>query len=169
MRNRVFILAAALLTAFLIFSLASADSKSAGGTSATFATFTPDQLVWMPAPNSLPAGAMGTVLEGDPSKEGPFTMRVKLPAGYIVPPHWHPGDEHVTVLAGEFYLGMGETYDESSMVLLPVGSFAMMKSGQRHFAHAGKTETILQLNGVGPWGITYVNSKDDPRNQLAGQ
>ncbi len=127
------------------------------------AMVTPDDIKWGPAPASLPAGAQATVLEGDPAKAGAFTLRIKMPAGYKVPPHFHPADEHVTVLQGSFYMGLGEKFDESNASRLSVGSFAMMKTGQRHFAFTGNTETIVQLHGIGPWGITYVNPKDDPR------
>jgi quercetin dioxygenase-like cupin family protein len=122
----------------------------------------PDQVTWGPAPASLPAGAKAAVLEGNPSEAGPFTMRVLLPNRYRIPPHYHRSVEHVTVLKGTFKVGMGEKFDGSAMTALPTGTFAALNPGTRHFAES-EGETIVQLHGVGPWGITYVNSADDPR------
>jgi quercetin dioxygenase-like cupin family protein len=91
-------------------------------------------------------------------------MRIKLPDGYRIQPHWHPADEHVTVLQGTFVLGMGEKFNESAGHEMGTGTFAMMPKETRHFAWT-KGETILQLHGTGPWGITYVNPADDPRKK----
>lgn len=122
----------------------------------------PDQVTWGPAPASLPPGAKAAVLEGNPSETGPFTMRVLLPNRYRIPPHFHTGVEHVTVMKGAFKVGMGEKFDDSAMTTLPTGTFAALEPGTRHFAQS-QGETIVQLHGVGPWGITYVNPADDPR------
>ena len=103
------------------------------------------------------------VLQGNPSAPGPFTMRVTLPAGYRIAPHHHPADENVTVLSGELYMGMGETFDESKAQALGVGSFSTMPTGMRHFAFT-KAETVFQVHAMGPWNIIYVNPQDDPRN-----
>jgi mannose-6-phosphate isomerase-like protein (cupin superfamily) len=124
----------------------------------------PDQITWGPAPAALPAGAKAAVLEGNPGEAGPFTMRVLLPNRYRIPPHYHPTVEHVTVLKGAFKVGMGDKFDGSAMNLLPAGTFAALEPGTRHFAES-EGETILQLHGVGPWQITYVNPADDPRRQ----
>lgn len=128
----------------------------------------PTDLTWKDGPASLPKGVTSAVIEGDPSKTGPFTMRLKLPADYKVPPHWHPAIEHVTVVAGSFYMGLGERFDESKATQLPVGGFAVMAVGTRHFAFT-KEEATIQLHGVGPWGINYVNPQDDPRKQPPGE
>jgi len=121
-------------------------------------------LTWKDGPPSLPAGAKMTVLEGNPSETGPFTMRIKVPANYKIPPHHHPADEHVTVLSGSFSMGLGETFDEKKVKDLPLGGFAVMKTGTRHFAMSREGATV-QIHGMGPWGITYVNPTDDPRTQ----
>jgi quercetin dioxygenase-like cupin family protein len=128
----------------------------------------PSELVWGDGPASLPKGAKAVLLEGDPAKPGPFTMRVKLPANYKIPPHWHPGIEHVTVLSGSFYMGLGEVFDESKARKLPSGGFAVMEIGTRHFAFT-REASVVQLHGMGPWGITYVNAADDPRTKLSGR
>jgi quercetin dioxygenase-like cupin family protein len=124
----------------------------------------PPEVKWAAAPASLPSGAQGAVLQGDPAKPGPFTMRLKLPDGYRIPPHYHPAIEHITVLQGTFALGMGEQVDAAKEKPLVAGSFAFMPPGMRHFARA-QGETIVQLHGTGPWGITYVNPADDPRKK----
>jgi quercetin dioxygenase-like cupin family protein len=117
---------------------------------------------WGPAPAILPPGARLAVLEGDPAQPGPFTMRLLIPAGYRIPPHFHPVVEHVTVIRGTFQVGMGEQFDPAKLTDLPAGTFAALSPGTRHFAQA-KVETVIQLHGVGPWGLTYVNPADDPR------
>lgn len=126
-------------------------------------SFTPEQMKWQPAPNALPKGAEATLLEGDPTKEGPFTLRLKMPAKYTIPPHWHPAIEHVTIISGELDMGMGGKFDMKAMKKLPVGSFFYMPAQMYHFVYA-PTPTVVQLHGIGPWGITYVDPKDDPRN-----
>jgi len=120
-------------------------------------------LKWKDGPASLPAGAKVAILEGDPAKEGPFTFRVLLPDGFKVPPHTHPGAEHVTVISGTFYLGMGEKFDQSAGHQMSAGAFGYWPAGMKHFAWT-KGETMIQVHGVGPWGITYLNPADDPRN-----
>ena len=127
---------------------------------------TPQNVKWMDVPASLPRGAKLAVINGDPTKPGPFTMRLKAPANYKIPPHWHPKDEHVTVLSGTFYMGLGEQFDAAKSRALPVGSFAVMATGTRHFAWT-KREDVVQLHGIGPWGINYVNPADDPRGRAA--
>src|SRR5690242_19731643 len=84
---------------------------------------TPDKIQWKPGPPSLPPGAKMAALEGDPSKEGPFTMRISLPDGYSIPPHIHPAVEHITVISGTFNFGMGDKFDKSATQAMPAGSF----------------------------------------------
>jgi len=125
---------------------------------------TPQEIKWGPAPPALPAGAQLAVLHGDPAKAGLFVMRLKMPKGYQLPPHRHPPTEVVTVVSGTFRLGMGETADPSKAQALPAGSFFMMPSETAHFASTDE-ETVVQISTNGPWDITYVNPKDDPRQQ----
>ena len=125
--------------------------------------YSPAEVKWKDGPASLPAGAKFAALEGDPTKEGPFVMRLWLPDGFRIPPHWHPKVERVTVVSGTFNLGMGEKFDQSATREMPAGTFGFWPAGMRHFAWA-KGETVLQLHGTGPWVITYVNPADDPRN-----
>jgi quercetin dioxygenase-like cupin family protein len=121
----------------------------------------PDQITWKSAPPSLPAGARVAVLEGDPKEAGPFTMRVNLPDGYKLPPHYHPAAERVTIIKGTFQLGMGDKFDQSALHSLPAGSYVSMEPETHHFARA-KGNTVVQINGTGPWKLVYVNPADDP-------
>ena len=123
-----------------------------------------DGIQWKDGPASLPPGAKLAVLEGDPTKEGPFVMRLSLPNGYVVPPHFHPKVERVTVIAGTFNLGMGETFNRSATRPMKAGTFGYWPAGMRHFAWT-KGKTVLQLHGIGPWSLTYVNPDDDPRKK----
>jgi len=120
-------------------------------------------ITWKDGPPSIPAGAKIAVLEGDPSKEGPFVFRLKLPDGYRIPPHTHPKVERITVIQGTFNVGMGEKFDETKTQPMPTGTYGYWPAGMKHFVWA-KGETILQFHGMGPWTITYVNPADDPRN-----
>lgn len=122
------------------------------------------EVKWGSGPASLAPGAQFAVLEGDPAKEGLFTMRLRLPDGYQIQPHYHSGVEHVTVIAGTFNVGVGETFDKTATKPMPAGTFGYWPPPMRHFAWA-QGETILQLHGVGPWTVTYVNPADDPRKK----
>jgi quercetin dioxygenase-like cupin family protein len=124
----------------------------------------PQEVEWGPAPASLPPGAEAAVLYGDPGKEGLFALRLKVPAGYRIAPHTHPKPEIVTVISGTFRLGMGETADKDKAQPLPAGSFFALTPGMAHYAFTDE-DTVIQLNGSGPWTLTYVNPKDDPRQQ----
>lgn len=120
-------------------------------------------LKWSPVP-SLPKGAQIAMIEGPMNQAVPFTVRLKFPANYTIPPHMHPAVERVTVLAGTLHMGMGEKFDRAGTQPVGSGDIMIMQPGTAHFAW-NETETVLQLHGTGPWGITYLNAADDPRNQ----
>ena len=124
----------------------------------------PDKLQWKDGPPSLPKGAQIAVLEGDPSKEGPFVFRVKVPDGYRIPPHTHPKMERVTVIAGTFNIGMGAKFDKDATDAMPAGTYGFWEPDMKHYVWV-KGETIAQFHGIGPWVINYVDVKDDPRKQ----
>lgn len=124
----------------------------------------PGDVKWMDGPPSLPPGAKFALLSGDTKKDGLFVMRLKLPADYKIPPHSHPGDEHVTVLSGAIHVSMGDAFDPVKAKSLGAGSYALLPGRNNHFAFF-KEETILQLNSMGPWDITYANPADDPRKK----
>lgn len=120
-------------------------------------------LKWVDPP-TFPGAKLATV-HGDPSKEGLFVYRVKFPANYKVAPHFHKASENVTVLSGVFFIGMGDKFDQGSGKELPVGGFVSIPPTHRHFAWAGGQETLVQVHGVGPTDITFVNPADDPRKK----
>jgi quercetin dioxygenase-like cupin family protein len=136
----------------------------AAGTMGEHGIVPPQEIKWGPAPASIPAGAEAAVLYGDPGKDGLFALRLRMPAGYHIPPHTHPKPEIVTVISGTFRLGMGETASEDKGQALPAGSFFALEPGMAHYAFADE-DTVIQLNSTGPWALTYVNPADDPRQQ----
>jgi len=125
--------------------------------------YSPTSIEWKPGPEAIPAGAKMAVLEGDPTKEGPFVVRFQFPEGYHIPPHTHPKTERVTVISGALYLATGESLDRSNAKRLSAGSFGYWPAGMKH-AGWSEEETVIQLHGIGPWQINYVNPADDPRN-----
>ena len=124
----------------------------------------PGDLKWGPGPPGLPPGAELAVLDGDPGKAGLFSVRIKLPDGYMVQPHWHPADEHLTILSGNLMVGMGSKWDDSALHDMPAGTYGKMPRRTNHFVKT-KGETTFQLTAMGPFEITYVNPKDDPRKK----
>ena len=132
-------------------------------TGSTHTVYDPAKMTWSDAPPGLPAGAKIAVLEGNPGEKGPFTIRLRVPNGYKVPPHTHPTTENLTVISGTFYVGMGEKFDQKAGQKMGAGGFASMPTGMQHFAWA-KGETVVQVNSEGPFEINYVNPADDPRN-----
>lgn len=129
-----------------------------------FVVFSAKEIKWRDGPASLPPGAKMAVFEGDPMKDGPFVMRLWLPDGYRVPPHTHPKTERLTVISGTFNIGMGDKFDAKAGREMPAGSFGYWGAGMKHFAWA-KGETVIQLHGIAPWSIQYVDPGDDPRNK----
>jgi uncharacterized RmlC-like cupin family protein len=125
--------------------------------------FMPDQMKWGPPPPFLAPGAQVAVLEGDPgASSGDFTIRLKMPAGYKVAPHWHPKRENVTVISGNFKVGMGDKWEDAKMATFAPGSFAYMDPEMHHYAQSGETETVVQVHGMSPLQLNYVNPDDDP-------
>ena len=157
MKNRLLILSA-LSLALMPAAIAQAEKEMAGP-----GIYSPGDVVWKAGPAALPPGAKMMLLEGDPGKEGFYTMRLLFPEGYKIPPHTHPQTEHVTVISGALYIGMGENFDESTGRALPAGTFFYMPAGMKHFAWT-TGETVIQTNGIGPQSINYLNPADDPRN-----
>jgi quercetin dioxygenase-like cupin family protein len=155
----------------LVLSLAAvaAQKKDASKKSAESATseqhvvLNPADLKWGDAPPGLPPGAKLAVLAGDPNKKGLFTVRLQTPAGYKVPPHTHPTSEHITVISGTFNIGTGDKFDEAAGKEMGAGGYMVMPPGMKHYAWT-PAETIIQVQGMGPFVIKYVNPADDPRN-----
>jgi uncharacterized RmlC-like cupin family protein len=125
-------------------------------------TFTPDQIKYGPPPPFVAPGAQLAVIEGDPTaSSGDFTIRLKMPNGYKIAPHWHPKRENVTVISGKFKVGMGDKFEETKMTTFPAGSFAYLDPDMHHYAMASG-ETVVQVHGMSPLQFNYVNPADDP-------
>jgi quercetin dioxygenase-like cupin family protein len=150
---------AVALTAFLALS---GHAASAG--EEHHVAIPADEVTFKPGPPTLPPGAEIAVLLGSPAEEGPFVIRLKFPADYEVPPHRHSKEEHVTVISGAFGMSTGKMHDRAMAPLLPVGSFVRIPADEAHFAWTDR-ETVVQINGMGPFGVEYVNAEDDPRTQ----
>jgi hypothetical protein len=139
----------------------------AAGTAQTAHTLVPaDKVQWGPAPSSLPPGAQISVLEGDPSQKGAVTLRLKFPANYAVPPHWHSMTERVTVLSGALNVGMGDKLDRQASQKLDPGGFVSLPAKMHHFAWAA-VPTVVQINLEGPFDVFYVNASEDPQKGVA--
>ncbi|HWY87797.1 MAG TPA: cupin domain-containing protein [Gemmataceae bacterium] len=160
---RLSIVAAAALAIWLGAHAGGAISQVHSGDN-DHVTVRPDEIKWGPAPPSLPAGAQAAILLGDPSKSAPYVLRAKMPDGYKVPAHWHPTDENVTVIQGTLMVGKGDKLNAANSKPMPAGSYMRMPKEMRHFAWA-KGETIIQVHGIGPFEINYVNAADDPRKK----
>jgi hypothetical protein len=124
----------------------------------------PSEARWSPAPPSLPAGAEITVLEGDPTQSGPFTLQLRVPDGYKVAPHWHPTDERLTLVKGTLMMGMGDKWMDDDMKEMTPGAFVLLPNHSPHYVQA-KGEAILQVQATGPFDLTYINASDDPRKK----
>lgn len=119
-------------------------------------------LKWGPAPPMFPAGAKAAIVSGDPGQAAPYVIRLQFPAGYKIAPHWHPTDENVTVLSGTIAVGMGDSFDQPGMKDLSAGGYGVIPAQMHHFAMA-KTPSTIQVHGMGPFVLTYINAADDPR------
>jgi hypothetical protein len=125
---------------------------------------TPDELTWTAGPPMLPPGASMAVIEGSFSKPGPFTVRLKFPANYRIPPHWHPVKVTVTVISGSFNMGFGDELDIGRGKTLPTGSIFEMPATIHHFGWTTE-ETIIQEHGIGPLSVKYLQPAHDGRHQ----
>lgn len=137
---------------------------SAGAAGADHTLVKAGEIAWTPGPPSIPKGAEAAVLYGKPGEARLFALRLRLPAGYHLPPHTHPKPEVVTIISGEFKIGMGEEADRNTTRALGPGSFFAFPPGMAHYAYTD-VETVIQLNSVGPWSLDYINPADDPRRR----
>ena len=156
MRSRLYVVPVVLVSSLIALS---ASWAQMGGHRMIAAS----DLKWDDVP-SLPPGAKIAVIEGPMNEAVPFTIRLKFPADYSIPAHSHPAVERVTVLSGTFHMGAGDRLDSQKTMPLKQGDMMIMQPQTNHFAWT-KEEVVVQLNGTGPWGVTYVNSADDPRKK----
>jgi quercetin dioxygenase-like cupin family protein len=122
-------------------------------------------LKWVDAPADLPKGAQVAVLTGDPTKGAAFAMRLKFPDGYKIPPHWHSNAEQLTIISGNFIIHMGDTM-KAEPHSLDAGGYHFLPAKMHHAAEI-KGETIVQINGMGPFDIHYLNPADNPNPKSA--
>ena len=157
------LVASMLMPALLSAQGASGNSNARASAKATkHVVMSPDNITWKQGPPSLPPGTEMAVIDGDPSKAGLFAMRLRMPDGYRIPPHFHGAAEHVTVIKGTFILSQGSVWRDGEGTELPAGGFAVMPPGMRHYVLT-RGETEVQVHAMGPWKLTYVNKADDPR------
>jgi len=123
--------------------------------------FTPAEMQWGDGPPFIPAGAKMAVIDGNPMGDELYTIRLKMPDGYKVGPHWHPKREEVTVISGALKLGMGDKFDDAKLKSYPAGSFFYMDPDMHHYAQA-KGATEIQIQGRGPVAFNYIDPNDDP-------
>jgi quercetin dioxygenase-like cupin family protein len=141
-----------------VFSLCLPFMAVAGG---HHTIVSPEQLIWS-EPDALQKGAEIAVVNGDPSKEGPYVVRLRMPAGFKIMPHTHPDTENVTVISGQFNIGTGDKFDETKVEAVKAGGYALVPKGTHHYVLINE-DTLIQLHGNGPAGIVYLNPADDPR------
>lgn len=146
-------------------ALAADATKKTDAPKAEAQTINAAEIKWGATPPDVPKGAEMAVLHGDPSKKAPFTLRLKMPAGYKIPPHWHSNDEQLTILSGAFILHMGDTMDAPAHSLA-AGGFHFLPAKMHHAAET-KGETVVQVDGVGPFDIHYLNPADNPNKAAA--
>jgi quercetin dioxygenase-like cupin family protein len=123
-----------------------------------------EDVQWRSFP-AFPPEARLAVLVGDPTKPGPYVIRVKLPAGTKMMAHEHPEDRIYTVLSGVFYIGLGKVFDETKLMAYAPGSLVVLPGGQPHFHWAKSGEYITQVTAIGPLGLGYIDPANDPRNR----
>jgi quercetin dioxygenase-like cupin family protein len=131
-----------------------------------FKSILSEDVDWKPFA-AFPPSVRLAVVVGQPSDPGPYTIRVKVPHGVKLMPHKHPEDRVYTVLSGIFYIGLGEVFDAAKLDAYPPGSVIVLPGNTSHFHWAKSSEYITQITAIGPLGIEYLKSNDDPRNKIA--
>ena len=157
------IILSSTLAMLLVMTFWTTRSSAEEKQSSEMGFYSPTSIEWKPGPAAIPAGAKMAVLEGDPTKEGMFVVRFQFPDGYHIPAHTHPKTERVTVISGTLLLAMDENLDRPAAKPQTAGTYGFWPAGMKHAAWS-EGETVIQLHGVGPWQINYVNPADDPRN-----
>lgn len=156
--------ASVLLAATAALALPAAHAADAAGSM----YMNPDQIKWMDAPPGLPKGGKIAVLEGDPSKPGPYVMRLMAPANYKIAPHWHSKTENLTVISGTFYFAEGDKMEAAHAHAMKAGAYHHLPANTHHYAFS-KSPAVIQIHGDGPFDITYVNAADDPSKAAPGK
>ena len=150
----------ALLVTAMLATVAGSTSAQAASDDQGF--INSKDIKWGDAPPSMPKGAKIAVLQGDPGKSGPFVIRLMVPPGYKVAPHWHTQDESLTLISGTLLFGIGDKVDTKNAHVLNAGGFHFLAGKDHHYVVA-KTRAVIQVNGNGPFDMTYISSDDDPQ------
>jgi len=129
-----------------------------------FRAVLPEDIDWKPFP-AFPPSVRLAVVVGQPSENGPYVIRVKVPRGVKLMPHQHPEDRIYTVISGIFYIGLGDQFDDGKLVAYPPGAVIVLPGNTSHFHQAKSGDYITQVSAIGPLGIEYVDSNDDPRTK----
>ncbi len=129
---------------------------------ATFKSILPEDIDWQPFP-AFPPTVRLAIIVGHPSEPGPYVVRVKVPYGVTLMPHTHPEDRIYTVMSGVFYIGLGDKFDRDAVKAYPPGSVIVLPGDTPHFHWAKSGEYITQVTAIGPLGLEYMDSNDDPR------
>lgn len=153
--------AAWLIALLLATPLAVAEAPASDDAGKKMTVHNVENLKWGEAPPSLPRGAKVSVLDGNPFKPGPFTLRLKMPDGYRIPPHWHSRAENVTVISGTLFIGMGDKFNKDNAIMLKTGGFHSIAAQAHHYAFT-RNGAVVQIHGDGPFDITYINPDDNP-------
>ncbi len=132
---------------------------------ADFRTILPEDIDWKPFPG-FPPEARLAVLVGDPTRAGPYLIRVRVPSGVKLMPHRHPEDRVYTVMSGFFYIGLGDQFDGEKVNAYPPGSVIILPGDTAHFHWAKSGEYVTQVTAIGPLGLEYMDANDDPRSKL---
>lgn len=164
MRRAAVAVSACLVVVAAALVAAQHPTGTSGAAGAAPVMFVSSEAKWSPAPSMLPEGAEFTVVEGDPTQSGPFTLQLKMPDGYKVPPHWHPTDERLTLVQGTLAMGMGEKWSDDDMKSMTAGSFVLLPKQHPHYVVA-KGTAVVQVQAEGPFDLTYINPSDDPRRK----
>jgi hypothetical protein len=151
-----------ILTLVIAASLLASTQAMAADAMGEMTFINQGDVKWGDAPPVLPKGAKIAVLYGDPFKSGPYVVRLKMPAGYKVAPHWHSQAENLTVISGAFNIGSGDTVDKAHAHLMNAGGFHYLPAKGHHYAYTN-APTVLQIHGEGPFDINYINPDDDPQ------
>ena len=154
---------AALSTALVFPTIAHAQAKTPAKTeNKAMKKDDGPKLKWGPAPAVFEKGAKLAVVSGDPMAAGQYVVQLSMPSNYKIKPHYHPTDEHIKVMKGQFMIGMGDKMDMKAMKSLKVGDTATAPATVHHYAST-KTATIVEVSGMGPFQLTYVNPADMPK------
>jgi quercetin dioxygenase-like cupin family protein len=161
---KTILVSGAACAALVCFAVLANDKASAKAPKAEAVTISASELKWGPAPAVFPPGAQVAVLHGNPFQKGVFALRLKMPDGYRIPPHWHTQDEQLTIVSGTFLLGMGEGAGDAHT--LEAGAYHFLPGKMHHYAST-KGDTVVEVHGPGPFDIHYLNPADDPTKATA--